>query len=73
MPQHLEDHLAAGHHVPGIFIINLKVSVGLIIEHLILIAGACHERCNIKTKMSSSHFDKNAEDASQDRTYPNCY
>ncbi|RKU31428.1 hypothetical protein C6499_04435 [Candidatus Poribacteria bacterium] len=43
MPQHLEDHLAAGHHVPGIFMINLKVSIGLIIEDLILIAGASHE------------------------------
>ena len=43
MPQHLSDHLAAGRHVPGIFIINLKVSMRLIIEHLILIAGASHE------------------------------
>lgn len=43
MPQHLDDHLAAGHHVPGIFTINLEVSMGLIIEQLILIAGASHE------------------------------
>ena len=43
MPQHLVDHLAAGHHVSGIFTINLKVSMGLIIEQLILIAGASHE------------------------------
>lgn len=43
MPQHLSDHLAAGRHVPGIFIINLKVSIGLVIEHLILVAGASHE------------------------------
>lgn len=26
MPQHLHDHLAAGHHVPGTFTINLEVS-----------------------------------------------
>ena len=43
MPQHLADHLAAGHHVPGIFTINLKMPIGLIIEHIILIAGASHE------------------------------
>ncbi|MDE0316081.1 MAG: hypothetical protein OXM61_14365 [Candidatus Poribacteria bacterium] len=43
MPQHLVDHLAAGYHVPGIFTINLDVSIGLIIEQLILIAGASYE------------------------------
>ena len=43
MPQHLDDHLTAGHHVPGIFTINLNVSIGLIIEQIILIAGASHE------------------------------
>lgn len=43
MPKHLADHLSAGHHVPGIFTINLNVSVGLIIEQLILIAGASDE------------------------------
>ena len=43
MPKHLADHVAAGRHVPGIFMINLKVSMGLIIEHLILIAGASDE------------------------------
>ena len=40
MPQHLSDHLAAGHHVPGIFTINLKVPMGKIIDRLLLIAGA---------------------------------
>ena len=40
MPQHLCDHLAAGHHVPGIFTINRKVSIGLIIDQLLLIVGA---------------------------------
>ena len=43
MPKHLSDHLKAGHHVPGIFTINLDVPIGLIIEQLILIAGASHE------------------------------
>ena len=43
MPQHLSDHLSAGHHVPGIFTINRKVSMGLIIKELIRIAGAPDE------------------------------
>ena len=43
MPQHLSDHLSAGHHVPGIFTINRKVSMGLIIDQLLLIAGASDE------------------------------
>ena len=43
MPQHLSNHLAAGHHVPGIFTINRKVSMGLIIDQLLLIVGASDE------------------------------
>ncbi|RKU33347.1 hypothetical protein C6499_01470 [Candidatus Poribacteria bacterium] len=43
MPQHLSDHIAAGHHVPGIFTINLQVPMGKIIDELILIAGASDE------------------------------
>lgn len=43
MPQHLSDHLSAGNHVPGIFTINRKVSMGLIIDELLLIAGASNE------------------------------
>ena len=43
MPQHLSDHLAAGHHVPGIFTINLQMPMGKIIDELILIAGASDE------------------------------
>ena len=43
MLQHLSDHLAAGNHVPGIFTINRRVSMGLIIDELILIAGASDE------------------------------
>ena len=37
MPQHLRDHLAAGHHVPGIFTLRQRASVGEIIEDLLLI------------------------------------
>jgi hypothetical protein len=43
MPQHLSDHLSAGHHVPGIFTINRKVSMGLIIDQLLLIVGTSDE------------------------------
>ena len=43
MPQHLTDHLSAGGHVLGIFIINLDMRMGPILEELILIAGAAHE------------------------------
>ena len=43
MPQHLSDHLSAGHHVPGIFTINLEVPMGKIIEELLLIVGASDE------------------------------
>ncbi len=43
MPQHLSDHLSAGHHVPGIFTINLAVPMGKIIEELLLIVGASDE------------------------------
>ena len=43
MPRHLLDHLSAGHHVPGIFTINLEVPMGKIIDELILIAGASGE------------------------------
>ena len=43
IPQHLSDHLAAGHHVPSIFTINLEAPMGLIIDQLLLIAGASDE------------------------------
>ena len=38
MPVHLADHIAEGRHVPGIFILNPKLSMGQNIEELILIA-----------------------------------
>ncbi|MGH9798774.1 MAG: DUF5615 family PIN-like protein [Blastocatellia bacterium] len=43
MPVHLADHLIAGHHVPGIFTINQDVSIGQLMDELILIAFAALE------------------------------
>jgi len=40
MPGHLQDHLAAGHHIPGIFTLNANMSIGETIEELALIWGA---------------------------------
>lgn len=40
MPNHLADHLAQGHHVPGILQLRKDLSTGAIIEELIFIAGA---------------------------------
>lgn len=41
MPVHLQDHLAAGHHVPGIFTLNPKMNDNETTEELTLIWGAC--------------------------------
>jgi len=38
MPVHLADHVKLRHHIPGIFILNPKLSIGENIEQLILIA-----------------------------------
>lgn len=43
MPRHLADHLAKGHHVPGILIIDLEAKMGVVLDDLILIAGATYE------------------------------
>lgn len=40
MPVHLADHLAQGRHIPGIFILNPKLSIGQNIDELIFIADA---------------------------------
>lgn len=37
MPVHLRDHLQAGRHIPGIFILRRHLTIGEIIEELILI------------------------------------
>jgi hypothetical protein len=44
MPPHLQDHLAQGRHVPGILVMNPKMSVGETIEELVLICGASEEK-----------------------------
>lgn len=38
MPPHLATHLAQGRHIPGILILNERMSVGETIEELLLIA-----------------------------------
>ncbi|MEM9273153.1 MAG: DUF5615 family PIN-like protein [Cyanobacteria bacterium P01_F01_bin.143] len=38
MPVHLADHIAEGNSVPGIFILNPKLSMGENLEELILLA-----------------------------------
>lgn len=40
MPVHLRDHLAQGHHVPGIIRLSRRMSIGAILEDLRLIWGA---------------------------------
>lgn len=40
MPVHLDDHIAANHHIPGIFILNPNLSIGENLEELILAALA---------------------------------
>jgi len=40
MPVHLRNHLASGHHVPGIFVLNPNMTMGATIDELLLIAGA---------------------------------
>jgi Domain of unknown function (DUF5615) len=40
MPVHLQDHLATGHHVPGILTLNPGMTLGETIEELLLIWGA---------------------------------
>ncbi len=43
MPVHLAGHIAQGGHVPGIFILNDKLTIGQNIDDLILIAEASFE------------------------------
>jgi hypothetical protein len=40
MPVHLQDHLAAGHHVPGIFVAPPQMTIGSLIDQLLLAWGA---------------------------------
>lgn len=43
MPVHLADHLALNRHIPGIFILSPKLSMGENIERLMLIAEGSFE------------------------------
>lgn len=43
MPVHLVDHIAQGHHVPGILILNPDMSIGETLDELVLIAGGSFE------------------------------
>lgn len=40
MPVHLQEHLAAGRHVPGIFTLNPQMTIGETADELVLIRGA---------------------------------
>ena len=40
IPKHLREHLAAGHHVPGIFLVRRRFSLGQLIDDLLLIRRA---------------------------------
>jgi hypothetical protein len=40
MPVHLRDHLVAGRHVPGVFVLNPNMTMGETIDELILIWAA---------------------------------
>ena len=40
IPVHLQDHLAIGHHVPGIFVVPPQLALGTIIDQLLLVWGA---------------------------------
>jgi hypothetical protein len=43
MPRHLAEHMAAGRHVPGIFVVVRSLSLGHLLDELLLIAGASFE------------------------------
>lgn len=40
MPVHLRAHLSAGHHVPGILVLNPGMTIGATLDELLLIWGA---------------------------------
>jgi len=44
MPVHLQEHIDNSHHIPGIFILNYKLSIGQNIDELIFIAEASFEK-----------------------------
>jgi hypothetical protein len=40
MPGHLQAHLATGRHIPGILVLTPDLTIGAILEQLLLIWGA---------------------------------
>ena len=40
MPVHLQDHLATGHHIPGILVLPPSMTMGAVLQQLLLIWGA---------------------------------
>ena len=38
LPNHLQNHLAAGHHSPGVFLVRPAISLSDLIEYLALVA-----------------------------------
>lgn len=40
MPRHLADHLSLGRHGPGIFVVSMAMTMGQLIDELLLIADA---------------------------------
>lgn len=40
LPDHLANHLAAGHHSPGVFLVRPGTSLAALVEHLVLVAHA---------------------------------
>ena len=40
MPVHLAEHIAQGHHIPGIFVLRPRAEIRQVLENLILIALA---------------------------------
>ncbi|NEO47017.1 MAG: hypothetical protein F6K55_23995 [Moorea sp. SIO4A3] len=43
MPTHLADYITEGNHIPGIFILNTKLSMGENIDELVFLAEASFE------------------------------
>lgn len=42
MPNHLRDHLMAGHRIPGIFTLDEEMTIGATVEELVLLWAAAH-------------------------------
>ena len=40
MPVHLQEHLTTGHPVPGIFVVPSEMTMGAVIDQLLLARGA---------------------------------